>query len=65
MHICSSLLLLPLAPLVAASLYSKNSPVLQLDARSYERLVVKSNHTSIVEFYAPWYGSERVEVTVI
>ncbi|KAI5295590.1 hypothetical protein KEM52_000893 [Ascosphaera acerosa] len=40
----------------AAGLYGKGSPVLQLDAKSYDRLIARSNHTSIVEFYAPWCG---------
>ncbi|RYP02191.1 hypothetical protein DL764_005908 [Monosporascus ibericus] len=40
----------------AAGLYTKNSPVLQVDAKSYDRLIAKSNHTSVVEFYAPWCG---------
>ncbi|KAH6610066.1 disulfide isomerase related [Trichoderma cornu-damae] len=43
-------------PLVQAGLYPKSSPVLQVDAKSYDRLIAKSNHTSIVEFYAPWCG---------
>ncbi|KAK5987052.1 Putative protein disulfide-isomerase [Cladobotryum mycophilum] len=43
-------------PGVHAGFYTKNSPVLQLDAGSYDRLIAKSNHTSIVEFYAPWCG---------
>lgn len=47
-------LLLPSA--LAAGLYSKGSPVLQVDGRSYRELIEKSNHTSIVEFYAPWCG---------
>ncbi|KAH7305831.1 hypothetical protein B0I35DRAFT_109122 [Stachybotrys elegans] len=40
----------------AAGLYTKSSPVLQVDGRSYDKLIAKSNHTSIVEFYAPWCG---------
>ncbi|KAI9170749.1 putative protein disulfide-isomerase [Paramyrothecium foliicola] len=40
----------------AAGLYTKNSPVLQVDSRSYDKLITKSNYTSIVEFYAPWCG---------
>ncbi|KAI1819889.1 thioredoxin-domain-containing protein [Xylaria intraflava] len=40
----------------AAGLYTKSSPVLQVDAKSYDRLIAKSNHTSVVEFYAPWCG---------
>ncbi|RFU76149.1 disulfide isomerase related [Trichoderma arundinaceum] len=43
-------------PLAQAGFYSKSSPVLQVDAKSYDRLIAKSNHTSIVEFYAPWCG---------
>lgn len=38
----------------AAGLYLKTSPVLQVDASNYDRLITKSNYTSIVEFYAPW-----------
>jgi len=51
----ASLLLLPGAA-VAEGIYSSSSPVLQVDARSYDSLIAKSNHTSIVEFYAPWCG---------
>ncbi|OKL59474.1 hypothetical protein UA08_05266 [Talaromyces atroroseus] len=40
----------------AAGLYTKSSPVLQVDAKDYHSLIAKSNHTSIVEFYAPWCG---------
>ncbi|KAI0538882.1 thioredoxin-domain-containing protein [Xylaria digitata] len=40
----------------AGGLYTKSSPVLQVDAKNYDRLIAKSNHTSIVEFYAPWCG---------
>ncbi|KAL7821242.1 hypothetical protein V8C44DRAFT_313972 [Trichoderma aethiopicum] len=43
-------------PFAQAGFYSKSSPVLQVDAKSYDRLITKSNHTSIVEFYAPWCG---------
>ncbi|KAK4628698.1 Putative protein disulfide-isomerase [Fulvia fulva] len=51
--VAASLLLLQTAN---ASLYSKSSPVLQVDGRSYDSLIAKSNHTAIVEFYAPWCG---------
>ncbi|EKG22335.1 Thioredoxin [Macrophomina phaseolina MS6] len=37
-------------------MYPKNSPVLQVEAKDYDTLIAKSNHTSIVEFYAPWCG---------
>ncbi|KAI0409934.1 hypothetical protein F4802DRAFT_542674 [Xylaria palmicola] len=43
-------------PAAQAGLYPKSSPVLQVDAKNYERLIAKSNHTSVVEFYAPWCG---------
>ncbi|OCT46932.1 disulfide isomerase [Cladophialophora carrionii] len=38
------------------ALYSKSSPVLQVNAKTYDSLIAQSNHTSIVEFYAPWCG---------
>ncbi|KAG0652099.1 disulfide-isomerase [Hyphodiscus hymeniophilus] len=41
---------------VNAGLYSKNSPVVQIDARNYDRLIAQSNYTTILEFYAPWCG---------
>ncbi|KAK5135345.1 hypothetical protein LTR08_005287 [Meristemomyces frigidus] len=51
-----ALLLLPLAALAATPIYPKSSHVLQLDPRTYHSLIEASNHTSIVEFYAPWCG---------
>ncbi|TVY56886.1 putative protein disulfide-isomerase [Lachnellula suecica] len=41
---------------VNAGLYSKSSPVIQIDGKNYDRLIAQSNYTSIVEFYAPWCG---------
>ncbi|TVY54508.1 putative protein disulfide-isomerase [Lachnellula cervina] len=41
---------------VNAGLYSKNSPVIQIDGKNYDRLIAQSNYTTIVEFYAPWCG---------
>ena len=41
---------------LAAGLYTKGSPVLQVDAKNYDSVIAKSNYTSIVEFYAPWCG---------
>ncbi|OQV09232.1 hypothetical protein CLAIMM_13375 [Cladophialophora immunda] len=38
------------------ALYSKSSPVLQVTAKTYDSLIAQSNHSSIVEFYAPWCG---------
>ncbi|KAF2763657.1 hypothetical protein EJ03DRAFT_332553 [Teratosphaeria nubilosa] len=52
--LAATLLLLPSA--LAAGLYHKDSGVLNIDQRSYRTLIEKSNHTSIVEFYAPWCG---------
>ncbi|KAK4462930.1 protein disulfide-isomerase MPD1 [Cladorrhinum samala] len=43
-------------PGAQAGLYTKKSPVVQVDAKNYDRLIAKSNYTSIVEFYAPWCG---------
>ncbi|KKA28566.1 hypothetical protein TD95_002908 [Thielaviopsis punctulata] len=44
------------APAVNAGMYPKSSAVLQVEAKTYDKLIAKSNHTSIVEFYAPWCG---------
>ncbi|KAK3671259.1 hypothetical protein LTR78_008894 [Recurvomyces mirabilis] len=54
----TTLALLALLPttLLAEGLYSKNSPVLQIDGRSFRDQIEKSNHTSLIEFYAPWCG---------
>ncbi|KAI1756848.1 thioredoxin-domain-containing protein [Xylaria castorea] len=43
-------------PTAQAGLYPKSSPVLQVDAKNYDRLIAKSNYTSVIEFYAPWCG---------
>ncbi|KAJ4297359.1 hypothetical protein N0V88_004277 [Collariella sp. IMI 366227] len=48
--------LLSALPGAEAGIYTKKSPVLQVDAKDYDRLIAKSNYTSIVEFYAPWCG---------
>ncbi|KAF9773320.1 hypothetical protein IL306_008900 [Fusarium sp. DS 682] len=61
MHNPTSLLVTLTAVLAAlpeaqAAIYTKNSPVLQVNARNYDKLIAKSNYTSIVEFYAPWCG---------
>ncbi|CAJ0548650.1 Ff.00g022630.m01.CDS01 [Fusarium sp. VM40] len=61
MHNPTSLLVTLTAALAAlpeaqAAIYTKNSPVLQVNARNYDKLIAKSNYTSIVEFYAPWCG---------
>lgn len=48
--------LLAALPAANAGLYPKSSAVLSIDAKNYDNLIAKSNHTSIVEFYAPWCG---------
>ncbi|KAH8732767.1 disulfide isomerase-like protein [Phaeosphaeriaceae sp. PMI808] len=40
----------------AESMYTKKSGVLSISGMDYDRLIAKSNYTSIVEFYAPWCG---------
>ncbi|KAF2459763.1 hypothetical protein BDY21DRAFT_281209 [Lineolata rhizophorae] len=50
-------LLLGAGPATAAGgLYSSKSPVMQVDAKSYDDLIRWSNYSSIIEFYAPWCG---------
>jgi protein disulfide-isomerase A6 len=39
--------LLAALPVNADGLYTKNSPVLQLNPKTYNSLIAKSNHTSV------------------
>jgi protein disulfide-isomerase A6 len=39
--------LLGALPTKADGMYSKGSPVLQVDSKTYDRLIAKSNHTSV------------------
>ncbi|KAI9931598.1 hypothetical protein MW887_010175 [Aspergillus wentii] len=48
--------LLAALPVNADGIYTKKSPVLQVTQKNYDQLIANSNHTSIVEFYAPWCG---------
>ncbi|ORY55914.1 uncharacterized protein BCR38DRAFT_315530, partial [Pseudomassariella vexata] len=48
--------LLSALPTASAGLYLKSSPVVQVDAKNYDKLVARSNYTTVVEFYAPWCG---------
>ncbi|KAL4866808.1 hypothetical protein BDV12DRAFT_129638 [Aspergillus spectabilis] len=48
--------LLAALPVNADGLYTKKSPVLQVNQKGYNQLIANSNYTSIVEFYAPWCG---------
>lgn len=34
-------------PAADAAIYTKNSPVLQLNAKTYDKLIAKSNYTSV------------------
>lgn len=36
-----------LSPPALAAMYPKNSPVLQVGAKDYDKLIAKSNHTSV------------------
>ncbi|KAI1445960.1 thioredoxin-domain-containing protein [Annulohypoxylon stygium] len=48
--------LLSALPTAQAGLYLKSSPVTQVDAKNYDKIINKSNHTTVIEFYAPWCG---------
>lgn len=39
--------LLGVLPTASANLYTKNSPVLQVDHKTYDSLIAKSNYTSV------------------
>ncbi|XRM39872.1 hypothetical protein ABZX51_003205 [Aspergillus tubingensis] len=41
--------LLAALPVNADGLYTKKSPVLQVNQKNYDQLIANSNHTSIVE----------------
>lgn len=45
--------LLALPVYVQAGLYSKSSPVLQIDAKNYDRLIAQSNYTSVCFHISP------------
>lgn len=38
------------------SFYSSHPQILELNARNFDKVVHKSNYTTLVEFYAPWCG---------
>lgn len=39
--------LLSVLPAAQAGIYTKGSPVLQVDAKNYDQLIAKSNHTTV------------------
>jgi protein disulfide-isomerase A6 len=43
----STVAILLSAQVDAGSLYTKTSPVLQVTAKTYDKLITKSNHTSV------------------
>eukprot|EP01006_Ploeotia_vitrea_P026208 TRINITY_DN59175_c0_g1_i1.p1 TRINITY_DN59175_c0_g1~~TRINITY_DN59175_c0_g1_i1.p1 ORF type:complete len:415 (-),score=90.99 TRINITY_DN59175_c0_g1_i1:105-1349(-) len=52
----TSLTVLLLCVSGALGLYSKSSPVLQLDAAGFKKEVKNAKEIALVEFYAPWCG---------
>lgn len=44
---------------VQAQGFYKNTDVLELDSTNFNQVVLKSNQTTVVEFYAPWCGHCR------
>lgn len=44
-------------PATAAGLYPKSSAVLQIDAKNYDRLIAKSNYTSVRLNYSSFIDS--------
>ena len=48
---------------VNAGLYSKSSPVLQVDAKNYDRLIAQSNYTSVFLHSSYFLCSPETELT--
>lgn len=55
--------LLSALPGAQAGLYSKKSPVLQVDAKSYDRLIAKSNHTSVSDIEPCSLADKHLELS--
>lgn len=49
----AGLLALAALPGAFAGLYPKSSPVLEVDAKSYDRLIAQSNYTSVSQRVSP------------
>lgn len=47
MHLQPLVAGMTLLGVASAGFYTKNSPVLQVDAKNYDRLIAQSNHTSV------------------
>jgi hypothetical protein len=47
--VATGIALLATLPAAQAGMYTKNSPVLQVDGKTYDRLIAQSNHTSVGE----------------
>jgi protein disulfide-isomerase A6 len=45
--VVSTLAMLAALPFAQAGIYPKSSPVLQVEAKTYEKLIAKSNYTSV------------------
>jgi len=54
------LLLLSIVPVLA--IYESNGPVPLLNPRTFDTQIRKSNRSSIVEFFAPWFVAPYILV---
>lgn len=56
--------LLAVAPLVSAGMYPKSSPVLQVDAKTYDSLIAKSNYTSVSATFRPIPSQQTTPIPI-
>ncbi|CDH15824.1 related to Protein disulfide-isomerase MPD1 [Zygosaccharomyces bailii ISA1307] len=45
-----------LAPALAQNFYDEDPHIMELTPKSFEKVIHRTNYTTIVEFYAPWCG---------